>query len=391
MTTSTPAFLTVLRKELVDNARDRRSLLTALVSPLLGPMSLVLLFFVIADAREKSAAPKVPVIGREHAPVLVDWLERAGVVIQAAPTDPEGAVRRGDVDVVVVLDAGFGEALRSGRPAIVELIVDESRQAGAATVGRVRSLLSAYGAEVSALRLMARGVDPNVTRAVSIQARDVGTPLSRAAMLLMVMPLFLLMACFMGGTYVAIDVTAGERERGSIEALLMNPVSSTPLVLAKITAVFVFGVIGIVVAAAGFVVTVAALPFETVGIRLSLSPSTALAVVALLLPVVALGSALQVAVGVVSRSFKTAQAAISFVMLLPTLPGAALSVFPQQPTAALMAIPTVGHNVLMTRLVRGEPVDAGHVVIAGVVVLLLAAVCAWVAARLFGPRLVVGR
>lgn len=391
MTTPTAAFSTVLRKEVIDNGRDRRSLLTALLSPLLGPLSLILMFFVIADAREKSEAPKVPVIGREHAPVLVGWLERAGVVVQPAPADPEDAVRRGEVDVVVVIDAGFGEALRAGRPAIVELIVDESRQAGAATVGRVRALLEGYGAEVGALRLLARGVDPTVGRAVSVQSRDVGTPMSKAAMLLAVMPLFLLMACFMGGTYVAIDVTAGERERGSIEALLMNPVSPTPIVLGKIAAVFVFGVVGIVVAAAGFVVAVAALPFETLGIRLGLSPLTALGVVAMLLPVVVLGSALQVAVGVVSRSFKTAQAAISFVMLLPTLPGAALSVFPQQPSLSLMAIPTVGHNILMTRLVRGEPIEALHVVVAGVVVLALAAVCTGVAVKLFGPRLVVGR
>jgi sodium transport system permease protein len=391
VTTPATAFSTVLRKEVIDNGRDRRSLLTALLSPLLGPLSLVLMFFVIADAREKAEAPKVPVVGREHAPVLVGCLEGAGVVVQPAPADPEDAVRRGEADVVVVIDAGFAEALRAGRPAVVELIVDESRQAGAATVGRVRALLEGYGAEVGALRLLARGVDPSVGRAVSVQSRDVGTPTSKAAMLLAVMPLFLLMACFMGGTYVAIDVTAGERERGSIEALLMNPVSPTPIVLGKIAAVFVFGIVGIVVAAAGFVVAVAALPFETLGIRLGLSPLTALGVVAMLLPVVVLGSALQVAVGVVSRSFKTAQAAISFVMLLPTLPGAALSVFPQQPSVSLMAIPTVGHNILMTRLVRGEPIEALHVVVAGVVVLALAVVFTAIAVKLFGPRLVVGR
>jgi len=391
MTTSWAAFRTVLGKEVRDNGRDRRSLFTALLSPLLGPLSLILMFGAIADAREKAKAPKVPVVGREHAPVLVGWLEQAGVTIEPAPADPEEAVRKGDADVVVVLDAGFGEALRAGRPATVELIVDESRQSAASTVARVEGLLQGYGAEVGALRLLARGVDPQVSRAISVQSHDVGTPMSKAAMLLAVMPLFLLMACFMGGTYVAIDVTAGERERGSIEALLMNPVSSTPMILGKIGAVFVFGVVGIVVATGGFVVAVAALPFEDLGLKLTLSPLTALGVVTMLLPVVVLGSALQVAVGVVSRSFKTAQAAISFVMLLPTLPGAALSIFPQQPSVSLMAVPTVGHSILMTRLIRGEPIDPFHAVVAVVAVLALAAVCGVVAVRLFGPRLVVGR
>lgn len=385
------AFGTVLVKEVVDNARDRRSLLTALFSPLLGPLALVLMFVVISDAREKSEAPRVPVVGREHAPVLVAWLEKAGVVIEAAPADPDDDVRRGLHDVVVVINADFGVALRAGRPAPIELVVDESRQTGASTVGRVRALLRAYGAEVGALRLLARGIDPNLMQGLSVQVHDVGTAESKAAMLLAIMPLFLLMACFMGGTYVAIDATAGERERGSIEALLLNPVGPTPVVLGKIAATTVFGVVGVVVAVAGFAVAVVAIPFEKLGITLTLSPLTAAGIVLVLLPVVLLGSALQIAVGVVSRSFKTAQAAISFVMLLPTLPGAALSVFPQQPTLALMAAPTVGHNILMMRLVRGEPIEAWHVGAASLGVLAVAAVCVVVAVRLFGPRLVVGR
>jgi sodium transport system permease protein len=385
------AFRTVFLKEVVDNARDRRSLLTALFSPLLGPLALVLMFGVISDAREKSLAPKVPVVGREHAPVLVGWLERAGVVVEAAPVDPEDDVRRGLHDVVVLIGPDFPIALREGRPAPVELIVDESRQSGAATVGRVQGLLGAWGAEVGALRLLVRGIDPGLMQGMSVQVRDVGTAESKAAMLLAIMPLFLLMACFMGGTYVAIDATAGERERGSIEALLLNPVGAGPIVLGKIAATAVFGMVGVAVAVAGFAAAVVAIPFEDLGITLTLSPLTATGIVVVLVPVVVLASALQIAVGVVSRSFKTAQAAISFVMLLPTLPGAALSVFPQQPTVALMAAPTVGHNILMMRLVRGEPIEAWHVLVATLGVTVVAAVCVVVAVRLFGPRLVVGR
>lgn len=382
---------TIFMKEVVDNARDRRSVLTALVTPLLGPMALVLMFNVIADAQEKAKSPKVPVVGRDNAPVLVNWLESQGVVVEAPPSDPIEAVRRGDNDVVVVIDNSFDEALRAGRPAVVEIIVDESRQQSASTVSRVRSLLSGYGRQIGALRLMLRGVDPQVGHAISVQSHDVGTAESRAAMLLAVMPLFLVMACFMGGTYVAIDVTAGERERGSIEALLLNPVPSWAMVTAKLGAVVVFGVIGVVVSVFGFVVAVYAIPFHKIGLTLTLSLSTATGVIVLLLPLVLLGSALQVAVGVVSRSFKTAQAAISFVMILPTLPGAALSVFPQQPTVGLMAIPTVGHNILMTRLIRGESIEAWQVLIATAGVVVVAAVCVAVSVKLFGPRLVVGR
>jgi sodium transport system permease protein len=382
---------TIFVKEVVDNARDRRSVLTALVTPLLGPLAMVLMFSAISDAQIKAKAPKVPVVGRENAPVMVSWLSAQGVVVEDPPADPDEAGRRGDHDVVVVIGSGFEAALREGRPAVVELIVDESRQQSAATVGRVSGLLQAYGGEIGALRFLIRGIDPQLGRAISIEKHDVGTAESRAAMLLGIMPLFLVMACFMGGTYVAIDVTAGERERGSIEALLLNPVPSWGMVLGKLGAVVVFGVIGIIVGIIGFVVAVKGIPFEKVGLTLTLSIPTAAGVLLLLLPLVLLGSALQVAVGVVSRSFKTAQAAISFVMLLPTLPGAALSIFPQQPTVGLMAIPTVGHNILMTRLIRGEAIEVWQVAIATASVAVVAAVCVAVAVKLFGPRLVVGR
>ena len=197
--------------------------------------------------------------------------------------------------------------------------------------------------------------------------------------------------CASGLEAVGVAEMRAAKERGSIEALLLNPVGSGPVVLGKIAAASVYGFIGVAVAATGFAVAVAAIPFHKLGLDISLSPMTALLVTVLLSPVVLLASALQTAVGVVSRTFKTAQSAISFVTLLPTLPGAALTLFPQQPSALLMLIPTVGHDILMMRVIRGESIEAIHVVIATIGVLVCGAAFAAVAVKLYGPRLVVGR
>ncbi len=382
---------TVFVKEARDNARDRRALSTALMMPLMGPFSLILLFFAFSDIQEKQTAPKVPVVGREHAPVLVAQLVRSGVVVEEAPADPIAAVKNGKVDIVMVIPATFGEDLRAGRPAVVELIVDESRQSSGVILGRVRATLSQYGSQIGALRLVARGIDPSLMQAVSVSARDVGTAQGKTALLLGVMPLFLLLACFMGGTYVAIDVTAGERERGSLEALLLNPVRARDLVVGKLLVAFVFGLLGVVVAALGFVVAVVAIPFSDIGLDIQLSPLLAFAIVALLLPVVALGASLQIFVGTLCKTFKTAQAAISFVMIAPSIPGALLMLFPQQPTTTMMLIPTLGHDILMMRLIRGEPIEAADVALASASVLALAALLVAGTTALFGPRLIVGR
>jgi sodium transport system permease protein len=385
------AFATVLKKECIDNARDRRALSTALLLPLMGPLSLWLMFVALSDIHEKQTSPKVPVQGRANAPVLVGELERAGLVVVDAPADPEAAVARGDVDVVVVIPPSFAAALRSGTPAVVEVVVDDSRQASGVTRGRVQRALTAYGARIGALRLLARGIDPSLTQAIGVAVHDVGTKQARAALLLSSLPLFLVLACFAGGSYVAIDVTAGERERGSLEALLMNPVRARDLVLAKVAATSLFGLLAVVVAAVGFVVAAAVIPFASAGIPLRLSPSTAFTLVLLLLPVVVLGAAVLVFVGTLSRSFKTAQAAISFVTLAPAVPGVLLSMFPPTPSLKLMLVPTIGHDLLLLRLLRHETVAPVDVVVATVAVLSLAAALIGATTALFGPRLLAGR
>jgi sodium transport system permease protein len=385
------AFLAVFVKECVDNARDRRALSTALLLPLMGPFSLWLMFVALSDAHEKRMAPRVPVQGREHAPVMVGELERDGLVIVDPPTDPVVAVKRGDVDVVVIIPASFGDDLRAGRTATVELVADASRASASATVGRVRGALARYGQQVGALRLIARGIDPGVVQPLHVASHDVGTAQARASLLLSSLPLFLLLGCFVGSTYVAIDATAGERERGSLEALLLNPVPTRVLIGAKLAATCLFSVVGVVVSAAGFVVAARVIPFSQTGIDLRLSLATAAALVVLLLPVAVLGAAVQLFVGTLSRTFKTAQAAISFVSIAPTIPGALLAIFPQQPTPALLATPTVGHTLLINRLLRGEPVAGADVVIAVVAVVVVTVGFTAATARLFGPRLVAGR
>jgi sodium transport system permease protein len=385
------AFFAVFVKECVDNTRDRRAMSTALLLPLMGPFSLWLMFLALSDAHEKRTSPRVPVQGRDHAPVMVAELERSGLVVVDAPADPVEAVQRGDVDVVVVIPDSFGDDLRAGRTVGVEVVADQSRQSAGVTVGRVRSALAGYGQRMGALRLLARGVDPGVIQPLNVAVHDVGTAQARASFLLASLPLFLLLGCFVGSTYVAVDATAGERERGSLEALLLNPVPPAVLIGAKLAATCVFSVVGVVVSAAGFVVAARVIPFAETGVDLRLSAATAVTLVVLLLPVAVLGAAVQLFVGTLSRTFKTAQAAISFVSIAPTIPGALLSLFPQQPTPGLLAIPTVGHTLLVNRLLRGEPTAGGDVAIAVVAVVVVAAAFAYATARLFGPRLVAGR
>ncbi|OGQ26878.1 MAG: hypothetical protein A2138_16280 [Deltaproteobacteria bacterium RBG_16_71_12] len=383
-------FGVVFRKECVDNLRDRRALSTALVMPLLGPLMLVGVFFAIKDAEAKSRTPQIPIAGAEHAPELVRWLSQQGVEVKEPPADPESAVRDGTVDLVLRLDAGFGAALRSGTPAPVEIVCDPSRQNAAPLLERTEGLLRLYGQTIGALRLMVRGVDPQLVAAVAVSRVDVGAKDAKKALLLASLPLFLLMACFLGGTYVAIDVTAGERERGTLEPLLLNPVAPRVLVLAKIAATAVFGLASLVVGLLAFAVAVPAIPFDEIGLDLHVAPRVAFGYLALFLPTALAAAALQIVVGVLSKNTKTAQATLGFIILVPVLPGVMVTLFPQQPALWNCAVPFLGEAILSIRLLRGEDIEVVHWIANGGVQLALAGAFTLVAARMFGARMLTG-
>lgn len=384
------AFGVVVKKEVVDNLRDRRALSTALVMPLLGPLAMVAVFFAMKDAEEKMRSPEVPVIGAEHAPELVGWLKRQGVSVLPPPASAEEAVRSDAADVVVRIPAGFGEDLRAGEPALVEIVCDPSRQRAGPTLARVEGLLEAYGAQVGTMRLALRGVDPSIMRAVRVERVDVGAPDAKKALLLMSLPLFLLMGCFLGGTYVAIDVTAGERERGSLESLLLNPVRPAVFVLAKAVTTFVFGLLSMLVGLAAFAVILRAVPFEEIGLDIRLAPHTAGLFVLLFLPTTLTAAAVQLLVGTVSKNTKTAQASLGFIILAPVVPAVIVTMFPQQPTLANSLVPFLGEAILSLRVLRGESVEVVHWLANAGANLIAAALLVIVTARLFGPRMLSG-
>jgi sodium transport system permease protein len=378
------AAAVVLRKEVREGFRDRRSVVTALFFPALGPVLLVVMLSLVSqssrEADEKGVA--IPVAGRENAPNLVAFLEQGARVV-AAPADPEEAVRRGDVDVVVVIPPSFGERLRAGRPAPVRLVLDESRQQSRPAMLAAERLLAAWSHQTAAQRLVVRGVHPAVVEPLALERVDVSTMASRAAMLLATVPFFLVMAIFTGGMPVAIDATAGERERQSLEPLFATPVPRASLVLAKVAAASVFGALALAETLVGFGLVPVALPASRLGFSVQLDPWMLARTFALGLPMVLLASALMVLLAARARSFRAAQTSLSLLMLVPSLPGMALGIVSARPPDALLAVPFLGEQMIVTRLLRDEAVTGAQAALSGLATLAAAALVVAIAARTF--------
>jgi sodium transport system permease protein len=374
------SFWIVLAKELREGLRDRKALVTALFFPVLGPVLVIVMLFLVSDSSRQADEKGVviPVAGRENAPNLVALLEQGARVVEA-PADPVEAVRRGDVHVVIVIPPDFGERLRAGQPAPVRLIVDESRHQARPSAATAERLLGAWSQQVAAQRLVVRGIHPAVIEPLAIEREDVSTPASRAAMLLATIPFFLVMALFTGGMPIAIDVTAGERERQSLEPLFAAPVPRSSLVLAKIGASGFFGMATLAETLIGFGVVPLALPSTRIGFSVQLDPGMLLTTFLLVL----VAAALMVVFAARARTFRAAQTSLSLLMLVPSLPGMALAFQSARPPASLYAVPFLGQQMIVNELVRGTPLVASQALLASGSSLVAALVVCAFAVRTF--------
>lgn len=385
----TRTLVTVFLKEIVDNLRDRRSLASALImGPIFGP---ILFAFVISLSIERSLddveeTMELPVVGQEYAPNLVRYLESRNIEITDGPADPDAAaaaVRTGLHDVVLVIPEDFGARLAATIPARVKLYSDGANTQGGREARRAARALSAYSRELAAIRLSARGINPLVLRPINIDDIDVSTPSGRSAMLLGMMSYFFIFALLMGGMYLAIDSTAGERERGSLEPLLSLPVTRTQLILGKIAATGVFMAFSLMLSLLSFYVVLKFMPLEKLGMTPNFDLAVVVAAFFLLAPFILLGASLMTLVASFTKSYKEAQTWISVVLIAPTLPILIVSILTLRPQLGFMFVPSLSQHLILVDMVKNEPLNGLHIAISVFSTLVFGALLTWACARLY--------
>lgn len=380
------AVWTVLAKEWVENIRARRTLFSAILfGPLLGPLLFAVIINISSSRAEKQAeeALQLPVVGAENAPNLIAFLRQQSVEIEPPPDDPEAAVRGENEEVVLVIPDNFGERFVAGEAAPLTLIRDRSQRESGAKVTRVRDLLRRYGARIGALRLQARGVAPGIMQPLMIAERDLSTAQSRGAEVLAMVPYFLMLGLFVGSMYLAIDTTAGERERKTLEPLLVNPPARWQLALGKLGATTAFALLSLVITVIAFAVAIRYIDLESRGVLLTLSPSTGIKLFFIVAPVALLAAGLQTIVAAFARSFREAQTYVSMVIFVPMVPSLALMLLPLKGSVWMYATPILGQNLLIERLLRGQSLNSVNVAVATLATIGVALLLIWIATRLY--------
>lgn len=381
--------LTVFHKELRECLRDRRALGASFLYAIFGPVVVGLALTAVARSSDPNEPLRLALAEAERAPSLVHYLQGEGVEITAAAADPFAAVKNGSCDLLLRVGEDYGEDMVALRPARLELYYDGARAASRRASSRARSVLEGYGRTLTGPRLVARGVSPQVVRPFDLEARDLSTPAARAAVVLAMLPIFLLTAAFVGGMNVAIDTTAGERERGTLEGLLMRPVPRWGLAVGKWLAAAVLNgaVVTLTLLIAGWVLRGERL--QALEVPLGLGGRETLLILAALLPLAAFAPALQMLVAIFARTFKEAQTYLSLLLFVPVLPGFLLAFDALEPAPWMGLVPIIAQQLAITDVLRGEIVT---LLLPGLLTLLATALAVYITGRLLHhERIVLGR
>jgi len=350
---------TVLLKELREFARDRRTLLLTLVlSPVLLP-TLIIGLGTVAENRAKSQIEKplsVAIVGAERAPNLVAWLAGQGIERKTLAEDPDAAIRNQDEDVYLKIGEDFATHWRDGTPALVEIVHDSTRQDADIPVKRIESALDLYRQQAGALRLLARGINPGIAAPLAVSHKDLSTPEASKGMAMAILPYLLILSAFIGGAYLIIDTTAGERERQSLEPLLATPAQRGAIVSGKIGAACIVGLTSLLLTLIGFKVGAQFAP--GIGRQMDVSIEAIARMLLILVPMLFIGTSLLTFIAAGAKSVKEAQSYMSLLMLLPMIPTITLMVSPVKNQLWMLAVPFLAQNQMLLKVIRSEHVLA---------------------------------
>jgi sodium transport system permease protein len=390
------AIWTVFRKEVLENLRDRRVIVSAFFfGVLLAPVIFGLTTTMVSKraVANQDKPLNLPIAGATRAPNLVQFLRENGVKVadvELTSDQAMEAVRSGAQDLVLIIGDDYGKALKAGESAPLSLVVDTSNSNTSPSADRARQLLNAYGHQLAVLRLMVRGINPTVIDPVGVNTLDVATPAGRSLLILGMMTYFCFMSMLVGGFYLAIDTTAGERERGSLEPLLTLPVSRSQLIVGKMLATSAFMSVSLLLTLATFGVVLTFIPLEALGMSANFGPRVILPIFAIMMTFVPMGAGLMTVVASFTRSNREAQSWLSVVMMLPIAPIMFAVVTGTKPSAALMAVPSLSQHLLATSLMRGDSIPALHVLICAGTTLALGALLVGVAIKLYQREAILG-
>jgi len=374
----------VFGKEVTDNFRDRRSLILAMVYPLIGALFLGTMMAMVGGMMKSQgrAELRIPVIGIENGPSLIAYLEKRKAVIVPGPEDPAHAVREGLVAAVLIIPKGMEKDLANEKTVTLQIVINPARLSTVLMSTRISRIVGGFSQQITRARLKTHSLSEETTRPIVVRNQNVGRTRNISGFFINMLPPFIMFSIFVGGIYLAIDATAGERERGSLEPLLTNPVPRGQIMMGKALATCLFTMLTLALQLAAFKIM-----FMIVGSSAgkNIDPPVLNFIMIFLIcaPLVAFAVGVQIIIATYSRSYKETQTYLALLPLIPSIPGMVLVFVPIHSQDWMMLIPTFGHVLLIGKLVQQETVIWTEVMLSCGSTLLFAATLLFFAKRLY--------
>lgn len=369
------------KKEVMDASRDKRSVMAGLYYAIGAPIGICILLTLLLQQLTSPDALKITIINSQSAPNLVAHLHSNNIGMSTDKTDRELK------PITLQISDDYQKNMREGRPATVTLIADNSDDKLRKHIQRVEKELALYNSEVAGLRLITRGVDPQLMRVLAVEVNDQATPDSKGGMFLGIATLSIILTLFYAAMNLAIDTSAGERERNSLSLLLSHPLSSLHIVLAKSAAIATFSMLGLMIILIVSKFSYGMVPWQQLGFSITFTPSFMLFCAAVCLPIAFMSASLQVFVSFMAKSFKEAQSYVTMVLFIPM----ALSMVTTYDIATdvVQWLPIAAQQFALMEFIKGNPIPVPQLVLSTLITIVLFGVFSYLSSRMLKSEKVV--
>ncbi|MGV2873437.1 ABC transporter permease [Colwellia sp. E150_009] len=358
-------FKALLSKELKEAFRDRRAMMMAMTMAVMAPIMIFAMSKVMIKEAVETPAVYVKITGAEYAPQLIKSLKDENILsLKDAPNNEKSSWEERNLSIII--PDTFNQDMLDGKSIDLYLRADFSEKANMSPIRRMKTTINQYAQAIGYKRLLVRGIDVNLLQPIKIIEQDTSLPNSNAMIISMMLGLYLLMAAFMSGLPVAIDASAGERERNVLEMLLCQPVSTVKIVTAKLCCASLIACIGVLLTLSLTSFSVSFIDLTKIGASFNLNTLTITALLLLLLPICFFASALQLFVAFQSKNFKEAQSMVSMIIMLPAMVPVIMMFVDNKPKW-LDWLPISGQSLIMEDLFKGLPVSWALLAFTGLV------------------------
>ena len=353
----------VFRKEWRDALRDNKSLRMTLLMPVyfVGVFVASSLFIIHMSNQSKATNNepiKLAVVGAEQLPSLIDWLQERGVQVDAVGDDAYQKVEKGELGYALVIPKDAREKFATGESIELAIVFDATNNKLQGAIHFVRQQIWSWNGRMGSLRLLSRGISPGIANPVFIRDLNIASDEKMGFFVMGSLPMLLILTAFMASLGFSADMTAGERERRSLESLLITPASSTALVLGKWCNSFSLTLMVVLVEVTLLIAAFAYVPFKELGLRVDVSPLELAGVFVVLASLALLATALQFLISLFARSFKDAQTYMGLMVFIPMVPLFYTFFNPSAYADWFRWVPVLGHQVLIKDLLLGGNINA---------------------------------